>query len=221
MEPLLAGYFLAIAAAAATLLGMFAITFKENLSERLLAFTLLLVAGAMIAVSLGQILPTSFKSNDSSLQVILWFAAGVLAVLLLARMEVGGSAAKRSLWITVIAITLHNLPEGATPIGATLIDLDTGITTAVVLALHNIPEGIAIATMARLAGVRRIGTALLVLIAALAEVTGASAVYFFGSEMSDATTAILLAAVAGIMVTISAKELIPYSARILLSSRKR
>lgn len=221
MEPLLAGYFLAIAAAAATLLGMFAITFKENLSERILAFTLLLVAGAMIAVSLGQILPTSFKSNDSPLLVILWFFAGVFAVLLLARMEVGGSAATRSLWITVIAITLHNLPEGATPIGATLIDLDTGITTAVVLALHNIPEGIAIASMARLAGVGRIGTALLVLVAALAEVAGASAVYFFGSEMSDATSAILLAIVAGIMVTISAKELIPYSARILLSSRKR
>jgi zinc transporter, ZIP family len=221
MEPLLAGYILAISAAAATLLGMLAITFKENLSERILAFTLLLVAGAMIAVSLGQILPTSFKSNDSSLQVILWFVVGVLAVLLLARMEVGGSAAARSLWITVIAITLHNLPEGATPIGATLIDLDTGRTTAVVLALHNIPEGIAIATMARLAGVRRLGTALLVLVAALAEVAGASAVYFFGSEMSDATTAILLAAVAGIMVTISAKELIPFSARILLSSRKR
>lgn len=221
MEPLLAGYFLAIAAAAATLLGMFAITFKENLSERILAFTLLLVAGAMIAVSLGQILPTSFKNSDSVLEVFIWLFAGVLAVLLLARMEVGGSAATRSLWITVIAITLHNLPEGATPIGATLIDLDTGITTAVVLALHNIPEGIAIATMARLAGVRRIGTALLVLVAALAEVAGASTVYFFGSEMSDATTATLLAAVAGIMVTISAKELIPYSARILLSSRKR
>jgi zinc transporter, ZIP family len=221
MEPLLAGYFLAIAAAAATLIGMFAITFKENLSERILAFTLLLVAGAMIAVSLGQILPTSFKNSDSVLEVFIWLFAGVLAVLLLARMEVGGSAATRSLWITVIAITLHNLPEGATPIGATLIDLDTGITTAVVLALHNIPEGIAIATMARLAGVRRIGTALLVLVAALAEVAGATAVYFFGSEMSDATTAILLAAVAGIMVTISAKELIPYSARILLSSRRR
>ena len=102
-----------------------------------------------------------------------------------------------------------------------MIDLDTGITTAVVLALHNIPEGIAIATMARLAGVGRFGTVLLVLIAALAEVAGASTVFFFGSEVSDQTTAILLAAVAGIMVTISAKELIPYSARILLSSRKR
>ena len=221
MEPLLSGYLLAISAASATLLGMLAIVLKRNLSERILAFTLLLVAGAMIAVSLGQILPTSFKSGDSTLEVILWLAIGIAAVLVLARMDVGGDATTRSLWITVIAITLHNLPEGATPIGATLIDLDTGITTAVVLALHNIPEGIAIATMARLAGVGRFGTVLLVLIAALAEVAGATAVYFFGSEMSDATTAILLAAVAGIMVTISAKELIPYSARILLSSRKR
>jgi zinc transporter ZupT len=42
-----------------------------------------------------------------------------------------------------------------------------------------------------------------------------------GSGMSDSTTSILLAAVAGIMVTISAKELIPYSARILLSAWNR
>ena len=221
MEPLLAGYLLAIGAASATLIGMFVVTFKKDFGERILAFLLLLVAGAMIAVSLGQILPTSFRSNESFTSVLLLFFVGVVAVLLLARMEVGADAATRSLWITVIAITLHNLPEGATPIGATLIDIDTGITTAIVLALHNIPEGIAIATMARLAGVGRLLTLLLVLIAAIAEVIGASGVYFFGSEMSDATTALILSMVAGIMVTISAKELIPFSARILLSSRKR
>jgi len=217
MEPLLAGYLLAIAAALATLLGMFAITLKENLSEKVLAFLLLLVAGAMITVSLGQILPTSFKNGDSAIGLLV----GVAAVLLLARMDVGADATKRSLWITVIAITLHNLPEGATTIGATLISLDTGVTTAIVLALHNVPEGVAIATMARLAGVGRVGTVVMVLVAALAEVFGASAVYLLGSGMSDSATSILLAAVAGIMVTISAKELIPYSARILLSARKR
>ena len=221
METLLLGYLLAIGAASATLLGLLVITLRSELSERILAFTLLLVAGAMIAVSLGQILPTSFRNGDSWVQVSIMFIVGVLAVLLLARMEVGADAATRSLWITVIAITLHNLPEGATPIGATLIDIDTGITTAVVLALHNIPEGIAIATMARLAGVGRFLAFLLVLMAAIAEVIGASGVYFFGSEMSDATTSLILSMVAGIMVTISAKELIPYSSRILLSSWKR
>ena len=221
MEPLLAGYLLAIGAASATLIGLFIVTFKRSLTDRILAFTLLLVAGAMIAVSLGQILPTSFRSAESPLQVVLLFIAGVLAVLVLARIDAGGDQATRSLWVTVIALTLHNLPEGATPIGATLINLDTGITTAIVLALHNIPEGIAIATMARLAGVGRIVTVLLVSVAAIAEILGASTVYFFGSEMSDATTSLILSAVAGIMVTISAKELIPYSARILLASRKR
>jgi ZIP family zinc transporter len=221
MEPLLTGYLLAMFAASATLIGIFVITNKRELSERILAFILLLVAGAMIAVSLGQILPTSFRNGDSVTEVGLMFVVGVLAVLILARMEVGADATTRSLWVTVIAITLHNLPEGATPIGATLIDLDTGITTAIALALHNIPEGIAIATMARLAGIGRIATLSLVTIAALAEVMGASAVYFFGNKMSDATTSLILAAVAGIMVTISAKELVPYSARILLASRKR
>ncbi|MFZ9250459.1 MAG: zinc transporter ZupT, partial [Candidatus Nanopelagicaceae bacterium] len=85
--------------------------------------------------------------------------------------------------------------------------------------LHNIPEGIAIATTSRLAGFGSARTLLLTLLATFAEIVGAFAVFLFGEGLSNVGSARLLALVAGIMVTISARELIPFSARILLAKR--
>ena len=219
METLSLGYLLAITAAGATLLGL-SVIFLRQLSQRFIAILLLLVAGAMITVSLAQILPTSLRDGESWKIIIACFLAGVVAVLFLASIDVG-SPSLRSLGLVVIALALHNFPEGMTTIGATLIDTDTGVTTAIIVALHNLPEGMAIATLARVAGLVRVATIALVLLATLAEILGASVIFFIGQEMSQETTSLILALVAGIMITISIKELIPYSLRILNDVDKR
>ena len=213
MQTLSLGYLLAISAAGATLLGLFVISWRQ-LSQRSIAILLLLVAGAMITVSLAQILPASFRDGESWKIIFVCFLAGVVTVLLLASIDVG-SPSLRSLWLVVIALALHNFPEGMTTIGATLIDTNTGVTTAIIVALHNFPEGMAIATLARVAGLGRLIAASLVLLATLSEILGASVIFFIGQEINQESTAVLLAFVAGIMVTISVKELIPYSLRIL------
>lgn len=220
MDPLLLGYLLAITAACATLIGLLVAAFRGDLSERVLAISLLLVAGAMLTVSLGQILPASFSNADSNWQVFMIFSLGVLLVLTLARVNLSADARVRTLTITVIALALHNLPEGATTIGATLVDSDTGITTAIVIALHNIPEGVAIAMMAKFARLKPLAISLLVIVSAAAEILGASIVFSMGGLIDSSSTSLLLALVAGIMTAISLKELIPHSTKILLSLRK-
>ena len=219
MQTLSLGYLLAISAAGATLLGLLVIFWREW-SQRSIAILLLLVAGAMITVSLAQILPASFRDGEDWKIILACFVAGVVAVLLLASIDVG-SPSLRSLWLVVTALALHNFPEGMTTIGATLIDADTGVTTAIIVALHNFPEGIAIATLARVAGLGRLVAVALVLLATLSEILGASVIYFIGQEVNQESTAIILALVAGIMVTISIKELLPYSLRILNKVDKR
>ncbi len=219
MQTLSLGYLLAISAAGATLLGLLVIFWRE-VSQRAIAILLLLVAGAMITVSLAQILPASFRNGSNWKIILLCFLAGVVAVLLLASIDVG-SPSLRSLWLVVIALALHNFPEGMTTIGATLIDTDTGVTTATIVALHNFPEGIAIATLARVAGLGRLTATALVILATLSEIIGASVIFFIGQEFTQKSTAVILAIVAGIMVTISIKELIPYSLRILNKADKR
>lgn len=213
-DPLTTGYFLALIAATATILGAVLISLPRKLSERFVAITLLLVAGAMITVSITQILPASLREGSNRAVVIGCFVAGIATVFLLASINIGDPSL-RSMWLISIALTLHNFPEGMTTIGATLIDAKTGITTATIVALHNIPEGIAIATLARVAGLRNILAFGLVLLATLSEISGASLIYFIGQAISENSAAMILAVVAGIMVTISLKELVPYSVRVL------
>jgi ZIP family zinc transporter len=222
MSTLRFGLILALFAAASTLIGWALIALRRQVSERFLAFTLLLVAGAMIAVSFAQILPTSMRAIGSALQPLLWFGIGILLIWILTRIDFTSdpqSKVAQSAFVIAFAIGLHNLPEGTATIASTLVDLETGITTAIAVALHNIPEGIAIATTSRLAGFGKAKTLLLTLLATFAEMVGAVAVFFFGEGLSSAGSARLLAVVAGIMVTISARELIPFSARILLAKR--
>ena len=195
---------------------------KKNPSERFIAITLLLVAGAMLTVSALQLIPSALDSGLNLMQVLLVTCLGFALVVALSSVKLNKDASKvknPALLIT-IALSLHNLPEGAAPIGATLVDIETGLTTSLVLALHNIPEGIAISATALLAGYSRKMALLLTLAATLAEALGAFAVYFSGSLLlAERSVGLLLSLVAGIMIAICAKELIPYSLKTLGSRR--
>jgi len=189
---------------------------KRNPSERFIAITLLLVAGAMLTVSALQLIPSAVDSGLDPIQVLIATALGFALVIALARIRFDqkGSKVKNQALLITIALSLHNLPEGAAPIGATLVDIQTGLTTSLVIALHNIPEGIAISATALLAGYSRGMALLLTLASTLAEALGAVGVYLSGSLLlDDRSIGILLSVVAGIMIAICVKELIPYSVK--------
>ena len=197
---------------------------KKNPSERFIAITLLLVAGAMLTVSALQLIPSALDSGLDVMQVLLVTGLGFALVVALSsvKFDKDSSRVKSTALLTTIALSLHNLPEGAAPIGATLVDIQTGLTTSLVLALHNIPEGIAISATALHAGYGRKIALLFTLAATLAEMLGACAVYASASLfLANRATGILLSGVAGIMIAICAKELIPLSVKTLLTSRKR
>ena len=111
-----------------------------------------------------------------------------------------------------MALSLHNLPEGSAPIAASLVDLPTGVTTALLMALHNIPEGIAITASALLAGYGRLKSLLLTLTATLAEMLGATSVVLSDDLFADIQNAgALVSFVAGVMLAMCVKELLPFS----------
>ena len=198
------------------------IALKKNPSDRFIAITLLLVAGAMLTVSALQLIPSALDSGLNIMQVLLTTGLGFTVVVALSsvKFDKDASKVKNPALLITIALSLHNLPEGAAPIGATLVDIQTGLTTSLVLALHNIPEGIAISATALLAGYSRKMALLLTLAATLAEALGAFAVYMSGSLLlDDRSVGLLLSLVAGIMIAICAKELIPYSLKTLGSRR--
>lgn len=59
----------------------------------------------------------------------------------------GDPRALRRIWLFVIAITLHNFPEGlAVGVGFGSHDLSNAVALAIGIGLQNIPEGLAVAT---------------------------------------------------------------------------
>lgn len=224
MAPLTLGYLLSLIAASATLLGWLVMSIKSKPSQRLIAWVYLFVAGAMILVSLLQLIPTAFTAGLKRDQVFLFILTGFILVLVISALASikGGRRAQSSALLIAIALALHNLPEGSAPIAATLVDLPTGVITALLMALHNIPEGIAITAAALLAGFSPAKSFLLTLTATLAEISGASFIFLNQSLFLDQkSTGALLSFVAGIMLGICIKELLPFSIKTLVQGRRQ
>ena len=224
MQSIEIGYILALAAASATLLGWVVMRFKSNPSERLIAYIFLFVAIAMILVDLIQLIPTALDSGLAQIQVLIYLIAGFSLILLISKLLSlkFGSGPSSSALVIAFALSLHNLPEGSAPIAASLVDLPTGVTTALLMALHNIPEGIAITASAILAGYGRLKSLLLTLAATAAEMLGATAVFISDDLFENVQNAgALLSFVAGIMLAICVKELLPFSFKTLRPQRRK
>ena len=109
----------------------------------------------------------------------------------------------------VMAVALHNLPEGlAAGVGFGNDDVSAAITVAVGIALQNIPEGIVTVSPLIMAGVKRSRAVLLASVTGLIEVVGT----FIGFSLSTVSNQILpfaLAFAGGTMLYIISDEMIP------------
>lgn len=138
--------------------GVFAI---RHLSRRLEDGLLSLAAGIMLAATFfSLLLPALEHAGGDSLASALVVGAGVLlgaGTLFFIHQHAphehfqsGPDGARDSklgrIWLFVIAITLHNFPEGlAVGVGFAGGEVKNGVTLAVGIGLQNIPEGLAVA----------------------------------------------------------------------------
>ena len=112
----------------------------------------------------------------------------------------------------MIAIILHNVPEGIATFMTSSNDLKLGITLTIAIALHNIPEGISIAIPIYYATTKKTKAIFYTFISGISELIGAIIAYLFLARyMTDAMMGILFSLIAGIMIHISIYELIPTS----------
>jgi len=120
------------------------------------------------------------------------------------------SKLKRVGFFMVIAITIHNIPEGLATFIATIQDPKLGIAIAVAIAIHNIPEGIAVAVPIYYSTGSRKKAFLWSLLSGLSEFVGAIIGFLLLMPfLSDAFFGGIFAFVAGIMVFISFDTLLP------------
>lgn len=139
-----------------------------------LAVALAFAAGAMVLISLIQIVPLGIGylreagAADRDAQIVVWtsFFAGIGLVLIIDRFlpdplnpnEMEGAEGlissadtattrriMRSGLLTALVLALHNLPEGMATFLTTYQDPQVGVTLATAITIHNVPEGIAVA----------------------------------------------------------------------------
>lgn len=215
---------LAVAAASATLLGWVAVALKRTWTVRSVGISLLLAAAAMLVISVLELLVPGLADPTTRMATALLALAGAALVpalrVGLRRLAPDTQDLQRSAVLVMLAIGLHNIPEGSVPFAATMRGVGAGVVTAVAIGLHNIPEGMAVAAAVMAAGGTRLRALAFTTIAMGGEIAGALVAFAVTEAFTPGTTAGLLAFVAGIMVAISVLELIPSGLGRLRAARQ-
>lgn len=232
------GFLLSVAAALATMLGWALAATRRSWPPAVFGAVLLLAAAGMIFISSTELLPSALQSGASMLTAGLWLGAGAAFVLIVHLLShylsaspqkpVGSVSTKvafsgrlqRTGWIVAVSIAVHNIPEGGAPLGATLYSVQAGVVTAIAVGLHNIPEGLAVAAPVLAGGSGRRRAFWLTALATAGEILGAVIALIFADSITGAGVGILLAFVAGVMITLSLVELLPTGIRLLRPSRE-
>ena len=206
---------LSLIAGLSTIIGSIFIFFKKDKSILLNSFAF--AAGVMITVSLIDLIPESFSYLSTYyypfpalLFVLICFVIGVLISSFIDYYIPENNPIYKIGIISLIAIIMHNIPEGMATFIASNTDIKLGITLTIAIALHNIPEGITIALPIFYSTKSRKRALLYTTIAGLSEFFGALITCIFLKDyITYKFMGYLLAVIAGIMIQISFYELLP------------
>jgi ZIP family zinc transporter len=116
----------------------------------------------------------------------------------------------RSGIIMLIAIALHNIPEGIAIGAGGSHDFQLGMILAIVITMHNIPEGMAIAAPLLAGGIGRFKVVMLTVVCGATTLMGGIIGMLIGG-ISDFAVAISLSAAGGAMLYVVFGEIIPQS----------
>ncbi len=237
LSTLLIAFAVTAAAGLATVLGSALVFISKTPSPRLLAFGLAFAGGAMVYISLTEIMTKStdtfalsYGQNLGFTFSTLAFLAGVFLIVAIDRLiphphegldtqdplfqERNREHIKRIGLLTAIAITAHNFPEGLATFFAMLESPTLGLPLALAIAIHNIPEGISIAIPVYFATNSKGWAFTASLLSGLAEPLGALIGYLLLAPfMSNAVFGTVFGVIAGVMVFLALDELLPAAKR--------
>ena len=195
----------------------------KKLSHRFSDIVLSFAAGVMLAAAvLGLILPSlDYGGKYGLIITVAGIFAGALCLNLVDKLvphlhkmagkepEGHHNANFNKVFLFVLAIAIHNLPEGiAAGVGFGSGDISQALIIAGGIALQNIPEGMVIIAPMLAAGIRPGKTLLLAMGTGLVEVIG-TLIGYFAVSVSTAILPFALAFAGGTMLYVISDEMIP------------
>ena len=218
-------FLLTVLAGLSTMLGTIFIFIKKKDTNKIVLSSLAFAAGVMICVSITDLIPESInllRDNINNISTIIISFLGILLGIIISMLidyylpDKPSISSDKKLYkvgfISMIAIILHNIPEGIATFVSSYQDTSLGITVTIAIALHNIPEGIAIAMPIYFATKSRYKAIKYAFLSGMAEPLGALIAFLcLKPFINDLILGIIFAVVCGIMLYISLAELIPSS----------
>ena len=206
-----------------TILGSLVIFFKlkERQINKFIVFCLSFSLAIMIGISITNLIPEStfiiisnYKLFKGTMICILTFLIGILLILWINNKLTKEEWGKKDLYklgiLNMIALMLHNLPEGIATFMSSYKDINLGIKLGIAIMMHNIPEGISIAVPIYYATGSKNDAIKKTFISGLAEPLGAILAFIFLHKyITYSLISIILIFVAGIMITLAIHELLP------------
>ena len=189
-------------------------------SDRYMYNLLSFAAGVMIAVSFLELIPEAIAI--SSIWVcFVGIIIGSLVMFGLDRLiphihpglcsqEQGHNLGKTATYL-LWGIFLHNFPEGLAMGVGSVTGIKVSFIIAIAIAIHDIPEGICTSAPFFLVSKKRLKSFLISASTAIPTVVGFLVAYYFFPKLPTVFVGMLIAATAGVMIYISADELIPTS----------
>ncbi|MBR3862590.1 MAG: ZIP family metal transporter [Clostridia bacterium] len=214
----------ALGVGGATIFGAVMGFFFKKISHRFSDIVLAFAAGVMLAAAvLGLILPAfDYAGRFGLLIVIAGIFAGALCLVLVDRLvphlhklaggaeeEHHGNERLSKVLLFVMAIAIHNLPEGiAAGVGFGSGNTSDALMIALGIALQNIPEGMVIIGPMLAAGIPPRKTFLYASLTGVIEVVG-TFIGYFAVSLATAVLPFALAFAGGTMLYVVSDEMIP------------
>lgn len=142
-------------------IGAIPIFFTKKVSQGLLDALLGSAAGVMLAATCFSLIIPAIDAGGGDAKAVFICSAGIIAGSIMIdlidkyaphehlidhKREGMNSESLKKIWLFIIAITIHNFPEGlATGVGFGTDNLKNGVSIALGIGLQNMPEGLAVA----------------------------------------------------------------------------
>lgn len=143
-----------------TALGAVPVFFTKNVSQKLLDVMLGFAAGIMLSATCFSLVMPSIEYGGGDFKAVMITSAGIVLGAfiidmidkfsphehLIDKRREGVSSSLSQIWLFIIAITIHNFPEGmATGVGFGTENIGDGLALALGIGIQNMPEGLAVA----------------------------------------------------------------------------
>ena len=210
-------FIIPIIASFSTILGIIPTFLKKEKQNNLINISLSFSLGVMLTLSVISLIPEaiSYQNKINIITILITLIFVVLGIILSQLIDsyINNKLNKDNLYklgiISILAITLHNIPEGITTFLATKTNYKLGLKLSLAIALHNIPEGISIAVPIYYSTKDRFKTFILTLFSGISELIGSIIALLLIKQPNPLIMSFILAITAGIMIQISIYEIIP------------